>query len=790
MAYQREGVHSEAIEQALQQGYTHASINGGPDVAIAEMQLEEDRVHTIELVVEHFEVPSDKDEAWCEHVLTSVRQALQLGDGLLTIDFGEGHRTVLGIRKVCGYCGTVFPELTSSHFSPNSPFGMCRECNGMGITLEVDPELIVVDPTISIMDGAIRFYGNLRKSKSAPTHILVSIADHYGVDLETPWQDLPQSFRHVILYGSGDEEVHHNISIAGWSYEATEPIPGVISEINRLFRKAASESAKRRYTAYMSRRPCSACQGTGLCKEARAVTLGDKTINDVGEMAIDQLIGWLDSLYATLSDEALEIAEEAPKEVEQRLQFLLSVGLSYLTLSRSAPTLSSGEGQRIRLATQLSSGLIGVLYVLDEPSIGLHARDQQRLLDALRRLHDIGNTVLVVEHDEATMHSADWLIDLGPGAGALGGEVIAEGTPKEIAANPRSLTGRYLSGELPITSPSGRRSPTDAWLEIVGASLHNLKQIDVRFPIGLLTCITGVSGSGKSSLVNETLYPALKRVLHRGKDPAGPHERIEGIEQLNKVINITQDPIGRTPRSNPATYVGLFDEIRTIFAETELAKEHGYKASRFSFNTKGGRCENCEGLGQKQVEMHFLPDVWVTCRECEGTRYNSETLEICYKGKNITEVLDMDVEEALAFFADRPKLVRRLQTLQDVGMGYVKLGQSATTLSGGEAQRVKLAKELGRPGTGRTLYILDEPTTGLHFADIQRLLDVLHRLVDAGNTVMVIEHNLDVIKTADWIVDLGPEGGNKGGYIVAQGKPEEVAQVAESYTGQFLERML
>jgi excinuclease ABC subunit A len=525
----------------------------------------------------------------------------------------------------------------------------------------------------------------------------------------------------------------------------------------------------------------------------RAVTLGGKTIHEVGNMTIDRLVEWLDTLYETLDDEAFAIAQEALNEASQRLQFMLNVGLHYLTLNRSAPSLSGGEGQRIRLASQLGCGLVGVLYVLDEPSIGLHARDQRTLMETLLQLRDLGNTVLVVEHDEETMRNADWLIDMGPGAGVLGGEVVAAGTPEMVMAEPRSLTGRYLSGALHITSPNGnrRRSPGSGWLSISGATLHNLKRIEARIPIGLLTCITGVSGSGKSSLINGTLYPALTRALHNTPEgDVGPYERIEGLKHLDKVINITQDAIGRTPRSNPATYVGMFDEIRAVFASTEQARERGYRADRFSFNVEGGRCDACKGYGQKVIEMHFLADVWVTCKDCQGTRFNSDTLDIRYKGKNIADVLAMDVQEALEFFADQPKLKRVLQTLHDVGLDYIKLGQSATTFSGGEAQRIKLAKELSRVATGRTLYILDEPTTGLHFADIQRLLDVLHRLVDAGNTVLVIEHNMDVIKTADWLLDLGPEGGDAGGYIIAQGTPEEVARVDESYTGRFLREML
>jgi len=541
----------------------------------------------------------------------------------------------------------------------------------------------------------------------------------------------------------------------------------------------------------MSEQPCPVCHGARLRPEAQGVLVGGKTVMEVGAMPIDVAYDWVTSLYARLDGEQLEIGGEVLKEIRDRLQFMLNVGLHYLTLNRPAPSLSGGEAQRIRLASQIGCGLVGVLYILDEPSIGLHARDNRALLDTLLQLRDMGNTVLVVEHDEETMLDADWIVDLGPGAGVLGGEVVAEGAPETIAADPHSLTGRYLSGELQVVSPNGgRREAQNGSLVLSGATLHNLKSIDVHFPLGVMTCVTGVSGSGKSSLVAETLYPALARELNRADTRPGPYAAIEGLEHVDKVINITQDPIGRTPRSNPATYVKLFGEIRKVFAATPEAKIRGYQPGRFSFNVKGGRCETCKGHGKKRVAMHFLPDVWVTCKECKGTRFNRETLQIRYKGKNIADVLDMDVQEALTFFENHRKIARRLQTLHDVGLDYVKLGQAATTLSGGEAQRVKLAKELSKVATGRTVYILDEPTTGLHFADIQKLLDVLHRLTDAGNTVIVIEHNLDVLKTADWIVDLGPEGGDNGGYIIAEGSPEAVAQVEESYTGQFLREVL
>jgi excinuclease ABC subunit A len=790
----RKGTHTEIIEQALHDGYTHARVDGQRDVALAGLQLSETQKHSLDLVVASLQIPQQSDYAWNDALVSSIRTALRLGGGTLIVAMDDGNEVTLSEQRVCSHCGSIFPDLSSAHFSPNSPFGMCHDCNGLGTKLEVDPALIVENPAVSILDGALRWYGNLRKKKSHwSKDYLQSIADHYKVDLEQPWKDLPQSFRDVLIYGSGDEKIpiirHAEWEEGNWSHESMSTASGIIQDINRRFRETSSEGMRGVYMSYMSQQPCPSCNGSRLSTEVRAVTLGGKTIHEVGNMTIDQLLNWLDSLYDTLDDEALEIAQESLKETGQRLQFMLNVGLHYLTLNRSAPSLSGGEGQRIRLASQLGCGLVGVLYVLDEPSIGLHARDQRTLLDTLLQLRDMGNTVLVVEHDEVTMRNADWLIDMGPGAGILGGEVVVAGSPEQVAAEARSLTGRYLSGALQVTSPNGsrRRPPERGWLSIVGATLHNLKRVEARIPLGLLTCITGVSGSGKSSLINGTLYPALMRALHNEQEQqVGPYKRIEGLEHLDKVINITQDAIGRTPRSNPATYVGIFDEIRAVFAGTEQARTRGYRADRFSFNVEGGRCESCKGHGQKVIEMHFLADVWVTCKDCKGTRFNSETLDIRYKGKNIAEVLDMDVQEALEFFTDQPKLRRILQTLHDVGLDYIKLGQSATTFSGGEAQRIKLAKELSRVATGRTLYILDEPTTGLHFADVQRLLDVLHRLVEAGNTVLVIEHNMDVIKTADWLLDMGPEGGNAGGYIIAQGTPEEVAQDEESYTGRFL----
>lgn len=814
---ERKGTHADLIESAQRDGFVRARIDGVPVDLSNPVQLAKTKKHTIELIVDRLVVPDSEGPGSLEEtgfrtrLVDSVETTLRTGDGLLIADVGNGKELLLSEHNACPHCNISFPELSPQLFSFNSPLGMCPDCNGLGTKIEVDVDLIIQDPDLSLMDGALRWYGELRKKRNGWGHRqLNAIAEHYGVNLETPWKDLPQTFRDVLLYGSGDERIQFKYQSewdeGSWSGESVRTIKGIIFHINRLFHQTKSDYTRRWYASFMSQQPCPTCEGTRLRPEARAVTVGGKTLPDVGTMSIDEAFAWVTSLYnATTNDgsvhrassspltpEQLEIAGEVLKEIRERLQFMLNVGLHYLTLDRPAPSLSGGEGQRIRLASQIGCGLVGVLYILDEPSIGLHARDNRALLDTLLQLRDMGNTVLVVEHDAETMRTADWLIDLGPGAGMLGGEVVAAGPPEAIAADPGSLTGRYLSGELSVVAPNGqkRREPINGCLTVVGARLHNLKSIDACFPLGVMTCVTGVSGSGKSSLVAETLHPALARVLHNAQGRPGPHDRLEGLEHLDKVISITQDPIGRTPRSNPATYVKAFDKIRQVFASTPEARARGYKPGRFSFNVKGGRCEACKGHGQKKIEMHFLADVWVKCQECRGARYNRETLAIRYKGKNIAEVLDMDVQEALEFFSNHPKIARILQTLHDVGLDYIKLGQSATTLSGGEAQRVKLAKELSRVATGRTLYILDEPTTGLHFSDIQRLLDVLHRLVDAGNTVVVIEHNLDVIKTADWIIDLGPEGGDEGGYVIAEGSPEAVARVGGSYTGQFLGQVL
>ncbi|MBE2199185.1 MAG: excinuclease ABC subunit UvrA [Anaerolinea sp.] len=847
IARNRKGTHTDALQAARQQGFVRARINGEMiDLTGKLPKLDKKAKHTIELVVDRLRVPEEADASFRPRLVDSVETTLQAGEGTLIADLGT-EELLLSEHNACPNCGISFPDLSPQLFSFNSPLGMCPDCNGIGTQLQVDPALIVEDPALSIMDGALRWYGNVRKKKNKWTMSqLQAIAEHYGIDLDTPWQELPERFRHILFYGSGDEQIHfkyeHENESSSWQGESKRPLKGIIAHVNRLFRQTSSEYTRAFYLSFMSQRPCPTCQGTRLRPEARAVKLGGQTITSVSGMAIDEAYHWVTGLYreplpvngnplavignplavngnplavngkrttdyglritdngsrimdngSRLTEEQFEIAAEVLKEIRDRLQFMLNVGLHYLTLDRPAPTLSGGEGQRIRLASQIGCGLVGVLYILDEPSIGLHARDNRALIETLHQLRDMGNTVLVVEHDEETMRDSDWVIDLGPGAGVKGGYITAEGTPQQIAANPNSLTGRYLSGVQQVSAPNGqqRRVPQNGSLRLVGARLHNLKQVTADFPLGTMICVTGVSGSGKSSLVAETLEPALARALNRAQTTPGPYERLEGMEHLDKVINITQDPIGRTPRSNPATYIKLFDEIRQVFAATPEAKLRGYKAGRFSFNVKGGRCEACAGYGQRKVEMHFLADVWVTCRECNGRRFNRETLAVTYKGKTIADVLDMDVQEALEFFAAHPKIARQLQTLHDVGLDYVKLGQSALTLSGGEAQRIKLAKELSKVATGRTVYILDEPTTGLHFADIQKLLDVLHRLVDAGNTVIVIEHNMDVIKTADYLLDMGPEGGDGGGRIIAAGTPEDVAQINVGYTGKFLRQVL
>ncbi len=832
----RKGTHEDALQQARADGYVRARVDGVPVELTDRVSLAKTKKHDIEIVVDRLLIPSPEPangdsakgdtgltdlvaghaspDSFLARLTDSVETGLRLADGLLYVDIVGGRMLTFSEQNACPACGLSFPELTPQMFSFNSPHGMCPDCNGLGATAEFDPVLFI-EPDKTVAEGAVRTWGEVGKKRSSGIHrAATQILEQFGHDLNTPWRDLSEECQHAILFG-GVRVTWESQSDRG-SWQGEWETEGVIPGTRRRYLQTRSEYMRRWYMQFMSQQPCATCQGRRLRPEATATTVAGKSIQEVTSMSICDALAWVEGLWPAtshlpdaqptrlgcedgpapaaiqvLTAEQFCIAEEVLKEIRDRLRFMLNVGLHYLTLERSAPTLSGGEGQRIRLASQIGCGLVGVLYILDEPSIGLHQRDNRRLLDTLEQLRDMGNTVLVVEHDAETMRTADWIVDLGPGAGVRGGWITAEGSLEQVMHNPSSLTGRYLSGELEVVSPNGQRRPVNGkWLTLTGAEQNNLKNLEVSFPLELFTCVTGVSGSGKSSLVSQTLHPALAQALHNATQKAGKHDRLIGVEHVSKVINITQDPIGRTPRSNPATYVGVFTDIRDIFAQVPDARARGYKGGRFSFNVKGGRCEACKGHGQKKIEMHFLPAVWVRCDVCKGTRFNRETLQIRYKGKNIAETLDMDVNDALEHFANIPKIQRKLETLVDVGLGYVKLGQSATTLSGGEAQRVKLAKELSRVSTGDTVYILDEPTTGLHFADIQKLLDVLHRLTDAGNTVIVIEHNLDVIKTADWIIDLGPEGGDGGGKIVAQGTPEKVARMTESYTGQFLKELL
>jgi excinuclease ABC subunit A len=806
----RKGTFEDVFAQARTDGFARARIDGVTTDLDQRFKLEKNKKHNIELVVDRLVIAEAKDKEFMARLTDSVETALRWGEGVLMVDVLDGEELLFSEKNACAHCGLSFPELTPQLFSFNSPLGACNDCNGLGEQFEFDPELFI-DPAKSINGGAVIPWGPVaKKANSWAAQISLQMAERFQFSLDTPWPDLPDEVRTLILNGNPNIKFRYqseNFS-GNWPYE------GVVYSTRRRYKETQSQGMRDYYGQFLSQQPCPTCQGQRLRPEAKAVTVAGLKLFEVTTMNVAEAYEWVShlmgenvmrrtrsvktenghtthpKLYAPgLTAQELEIAYELLKEIRDRLKFMLDVGLHYLTLDRAAPSLSGGEGQRIRLASQIGSGLVGVMYILDEPSIGLHQRDNRRLLDSLLRLRDLGNTVLVVEHDEETMADADWIIDFGPGAGVKGGQVVFAGTPEEIKSA-TSLTGQYLSGQLSVASGSGRRNPNGRWLKMVGVSHHNLKNVEVGIPLGCFSCVTGVSGSGKSSLITETLYPALARILHRAQERPGHFERLEGLDVVDKVIHITQDPIGRTPRSNPATYVKMWDDIRNVFALTPEAQARGYKAGRFSFNVKGGRCEACEGYGQKVVEMHFLPDVWVTCDVCHGSRFNRETLQVKYKGKNIAEVLQLDVAEALDFFEKIPRIKRFLTTLHDVGLDYIKLGQSATTLSGGEAQRVKLAKELSRVATGDTIYILDEPTTGLHFADIQKLLDVLHRLTDAGNTVIVIEHNLDVIKSADWIIDLGPEGGDGGGKIIAAGPPEQVAEVEESYTGQFLRKVL
>jgi len=779
----RKGEYGKQLEELRGEGFTRVRVDGELRRLDEEIVLDKKYKHDIAVIVDRLVMKAELRKRLAD----SIETAVALADGLVEVELVDLDRVhTYSERFACPVHGPSLVELEPRIFSFNSPHGACPRCTGLGSQMEIDPELVVPDPSLSIGEGAIAPW-----SVSASDYydqLTQAIAERYEVDLETPWSDLPAQSRDFFLYGSNGERVqvsYRNRFGRRRSYGTT--FEGIVPNLERRYRETESEFSREKIEEYMTLRPCPECKGARLRPESRAVLVGGSAIHEFTALSAHGALSWVRGLE--LGEHEHRIARLVLREIEERLQFLDNVGVGYLSMERAAATLSGGEAQRIRLATQIGSSLVGVLYILDEPSIGLHQRDNERLIATLERLRDVGNTVLVVEHDEGTMRAADHLIDMGPAAGEHGGYVVAQGTAEEIATVPDSLTGQFLAGTRVIEVPGRRRRPS-GHVRIEGASEHNLREIDVEIPLGVLCCVTGVSGSGKSTLVNEVLYKAVANRLHRVRVRAGAHRRITGLEQLDKIISVDQSPIGRTPRSNPATYIGLFDQIRELFSKTQEARARGYKPGRFSFNVKGGRCEVCRGDGQIKIEMHFLPDVYVPCEQCHGKRYNRETLEVRFKGKTIADVLEMPIEEALEFFAHIPKIHRRVEALHDVGLGYMRLGQPATTLSGGEAQRVKLAAELSKVATGRTIYILDEPTTGLHFADIQRLLEVLVRLVDAGNSVVVIEHNLDVIKVADRIIDLGPEGGDEGGRVIAAGTPEQVAQVPPSYTGRFLTEVL
>ncbi|MBB6281950.1 excinuclease ABC subunit UvrA [Geobacillus subterraneus] len=779
----RKGTHAKVLDDIRKQGYVRVRIDGEMRELTEDIELEKNKKHSIDVIVDRIVIK----DGIASRLADSLETALKLADGKVIVDVIGQEELLFSEKHACPYCGFSIGELEPRLFSFNSPFGACPDCDGLGAKLEVDLDLVIPNKELTLKEHAIAPW-EPQSSQYYP-QLLEAVCRHYGIPMDVPVKDLPKEQLDKILYGSGGEPIYFCYTTDfGQVREQYITFEGVIPNVERRYRETSSDYIREQMEKYMAEQPCPTCKGYRLKKESLAVLVGGKHIGEVTAMSVTEALAFFEGLE--LTEKEAQIARLILREIRDRLGFLQNVGLDYLTLSRSAGTLSGGEAQRIRLATQIGSRLTGVLYVLDEPSIGLHQRDNDRLIATLKSMRDLGNTLIVVEHDEDTMLAADYLIDIGPGAGIHGGEVVAAGTPEEVMNDPNSLTGQYLSGKKFIPIPVERRQPNGRWLEVVGAREHNLKNVSVNIPLGTFVAVTGVSGSGKSTLVNEVLYKALAQKLHRAKAKPGEHRDIRGLEHLDKVIDIDQSPIGRTPRSNPATYTGVFDDIRDVFAATNEAKVRGYKKGRFSFNVKGGRCEACHGDGIIKIEMHFLPDVYVPCEVCHGKRYNRETLEVTYKGKNIADVLDMTVEDALDFFASIPKIKRKLETLYDVGLGYMKLGQPATTLSGGEAQRVKLAAELHRRSNGRTLYILDEPTTGLHVDDIARLLDVLHRLVDNGDTVLVIEHNLDVIKTADYIIDLGPEGGDRGGQIVAAGTPEHVAGVEASYTGRYLKPIL
>ena len=791
----RKGEHVKLLEKAKKSGFVRVVVDGSMYELSEEIKLDKNKKHSIDIVVDRLVVRQDVER----RLTDSIETALQLAEGLMKIEV-IGERDENGVQKEntiinfsdsfsCPDCGISIDEIEPRSFSFNNPFGACRTCAGLGFKMEFDPDLMIPDQSLSINDGAIVVLGwqSCNDGKSYSNAILRALSAEYGFSLDTPFQDYPQDIKDLLLYGKNSRpvKVHYKGQRGEGVYDIT--FEGLIKSVARRYRETSAESTKAEYETFMTVTPCEVCGGKRLKPTALAVTVGDKNIAELTELPITELAKFMKDLE--LTDRQKMIGAAILKEIRSRLHFLIDVGLDYLCLSRGTSTLSGGEAQRIRLATQIGSGLVGVAYILDEPSIGLHQRDNDKLIAALKNLRDLGNTLIVVEHDEDTMRAADHIIDIGPGAGANGGYVVAEGTAEDIMKCENSITGDYLSGRKKIEVPDVRRKPT-GWLTVKNAYENNLKHIDVDIPLGIMTCVTGVSGSGKSSLVNEILYKKLARRLNKSRIKAGKHDHIIGYDALDKIINIDQSPIGRTPRSNPATYTGTFDLIRDLFAGTKDAKARGYGKGRFSFNVSGGRCEACRGDGIIKIEMHFLPDIYVPCEVCGGKRYNRETLEVKYKGKSINAVLDMTVDEACEFFANVPRILRKIETLRDVGLGYIRLGQPSTTLSGGEAQRIKLATELSRRGTGKTIYVLDEPTTGLHFADVHRLVDILRRLSEGGNTVVVIEHNLDVIKTADYIIDMGPEGGAGGGTVIARGTPEEVAKIPQSYTGQYLKRYL
>ena len=782
----KKGEHAKVFEDAKRSGYVRARVDGSLYELDEEIKLEKNKKHSIEIIVDRLIIRPDIRQ----RLTDSVETAAKLSGGLVIVNLLREEKDLsFSQNYACEDCGISMEELTPRMFSFNNPFGACPTCTGLGNQLKADPALIVQDGEKSILDGAIQASGwNNIRGDGISRMYFDALSKKYKFSLTEPWNSLSDEAKNIILYGTKGETLELHYDQPRGKGVLKQAFEGICNNIERRYKETQSDASRKELEELMSECPCPDCQGRRLRKESLAVTVGEKNIYEFTTLSVEDALAWMDGL--TLTEQQMLIADRILKEIRSRLGFLKSVGLGYLTLARSAGTLSGGESQRIRLATQIGSSLMGVLYILDEPSIGLHQRDNDKLLATLKNLRDLGNSLIVVEHDEDTMRAADYLIDIGPGAGVHGGQVVAAGTPAEVMANPDSLTGQYLSGKKKIEVPAVRRPGNGKVLKVIGASENNLRHIDVEFPLGTFTVVTGVSGSGKSSLVNEVLFKRLGAELMRMKVRPGKCDRIEGIEQLDKVVNIDQSPIGRTPRSNPATYTGLFNDIRDLFASTQEAKSRGYGQGRFSFNVRGGRCEACSGDGLLKIEMHFLPDIFVPCEVCKGRRYNRETLEVRYKGKNIADVLDMTVDEALDFFSALPKLKKRLQTLQDVGLGYVKLGQPSTELSGGEAQRVKLATELSKQATGKTIYILDEPTTGLHSDDVRKLLEVLQRLVDAGNTVVVIEHNLDVIKCADHLIDLGPEGGDGGGTIVVTGTPEEVAACPASFTGQYLKRML